>query len=153
MSNVLISESGEGAFGPVAEGALRLPFAPDEGFALSETAEQALEAVARLQGASVLALACWKEEAPFWHAPVILLAICRDDSVELFDLVKLRTCSLHGWAEASNQIRMILSDVNNFQNPFFSGISGWATLSPLVLFASHFLRISCTMPPSGIRIC
>ena len=64
---------GEGAFGPVAEGALRLPFTPQDGFSLAETSEQALEAVERLRGAPVLALGCWKEEAPFWHAPCIVL--------------------------------------------------------------------------------
>merc|ERR1711998_660039 len=90
---------GEGAFGPVAEGALRLPFDPHAGFWLSETAEEALAAAARLEQSSMLALGYWKEEAPFWHAPVIVLAMCRDDGVELFDLVKLRTSSLQGWAE------------------------------------------------------
>ncbi|CAE7334928.1 KSR1 [Symbiodinium natans] len=83
------AEGGQGEqciFAPVDSAGFLLPF---RGQAIT-TAEEALEACQRLRDAPVLAVQVFREEAPFWHRPASILAVCSDSSAELFDLTSLR---------------------------------------------------------------
>lgn len=103
-----VDNEGEfGLFGPVEEGAVKLP--PECDVVVNATAEGAKLAAERLVG-SVMGLQLWKEEAPFWYSPVIMLAASTDCSVEIFDLVTLRSENPAQWAEAANTIRAKLAD-------------------------------------------
>eukprot|EP00928_Gymnodinium_smaydae_P049651 TRINITY_DN3333_c0_g2_i1.p1 TRINITY_DN3333_c0_g2~~TRINITY_DN3333_c0_g2_i1.p1 ORF type:complete len:935 (+),score=174.23 TRINITY_DN3333_c0_g2_i1:137-2941(+) len=101
---------GHGVFGPVEEGAFRVPYDRGTEVAYSRTAEEAEAAVDRLRGAPLLAISSWEEDAPFWHRPTSLLAFCSDECIELFDLPSLRNDISGGWPEASNKLRSLLSD-------------------------------------------
>lgn len=102
---------GHGVFGPVEEGSFCVPFdRPSDAVGFAQTAEDAREAVERLRGAPLLAVAFKKEEAPFWHSPLTLFSICTDVRIELFDLVALRNDDSGAWPEAANCLRALLSD-------------------------------------------
>ncbi|CAK0811671.1 unnamed protein product, partial [Prorocentrum cordatum] len=101
---------GVGVFSPVEEGAFWLPFGPPDHVALAETAAAAGEAAARLEGEEMLAVGLWKEEAPFWHAPVTLLALCAETRLELFDLAALRSDTTGAWPAAAGRVRALLSN-------------------------------------------
>eukprot|EP00439_Symbiodinium_sp_Y106_P041701 s3176_g5.t1 len=83
------AEGGQGeqvVFAPVDSSGFLLPF---QGQAIT-SAEEALEACQRLRDTPVLSVQVFREEAPFWHCPASILAVCSDDSAELFDLTALR---------------------------------------------------------------
>lgn len=118
---------GEGIFGPVEEGSLRLPFQRHDGVGFSECSADAMQATARLREASVLALGLWKEEAPFWHSPVTMLAVATDERVELFDLVALRSDPAGGWPEAASELRALLSASDTLKVTYDrDGLQGFA---------------------------
>eukprot|EP00747_Dinoflagellata_sp_TGD_P082601 gnl/TRDRNA2_/TRDRNA2_161753_c1_seq1.p1 gnl/TRDRNA2_/TRDRNA2_161753_c1~~gnl/TRDRNA2_/TRDRNA2_161753_c1_seq1.p1 ORF type:complete len:757 (+),score=121.81 gnl/TRDRNA2_/TRDRNA2_161753_c1_seq1:67-2271(+) len=117
-----------GVFSPVEEGALCLPCDPDTHFAYALTARSALEAAERLQRAPLIALGAWREEAPFWHTPTTVLAACTTERCELFDLVALRLDNSGLWPEASNALRMLLSDAHILKVVYGDDtLHSWAT--------------------------
>lgn len=110
-ANSSSDREGKGVFGPIEEGgAFRLPLRRHECVGYAETADAAEEAAKRLESAEVLAIGIWKEEAPLWHAPATLLALCSEHQIELIDLPALRRDESGLWPAASNRLRALLSN-------------------------------------------